>query len=121
MGDDPSARVTWQLEARARLLLPSHMIDGLVAYIESGRRPGDFLLHVLANDFVGAAVRADFTNKQFFSNYALVLSGFMPVGSWGSMPVVESWMESGGLAGIRASTAKADPLDQPFTEEKSHA
>ena len=33
-------------------LLPEHMREGMRSYIEIGRKPGSFLIAVLANDFV---------------------------------------------------------------------
>ena len=71
--------------------IPTHMKPGLIAYIEKGQQPGDFLRSVLENDLFRSAMRADPINLQSLSNYAMVLL-HMPVDSWGDKETVNAWI-----------------------------
>ena len=42
--------------------VPSHMHEGIVAYIETGRPVGGFLTALLSNDLMGALGKADLQN-----------------------------------------------------------
>lgn len=73
--------------------LPEHMRDGARRYIEEGYRPGDFLMSVLCNDFVGAIGRADMLNNAVLHIWAQWLHNDIPMSAWGSVEKVEAWMK----------------------------
>ena len=69
------------------------MVEGLEAYIKTGRPPGSFLLAVLRNDFVGACNAADDWNLANLPAYASYLYTEAPCMSHGSREIVEAWMD----------------------------
>ena len=81
-------------KARIASLVPAHMVDGLVMYVEHGILPGSFLLAVLQDSFVEAAVRADEINKRCFFQWADVLWNELPWDCWGSPEMVRAWIEA---------------------------
>lgn len=54
--------------------------------------PGGFVYHMLCNDFVGAATRADRLNQLLLYDYASWLSNRMPPAAWGSKEIVDAWL-----------------------------
>lgn len=54
--------------------------------------PGSFVYHMLCNDFVGAATRADSWNREKLHAYAMWLNDRMPRGAWGSKEIVDEWL-----------------------------
>lgn len=74
--------------------LPAHMQDGLRRYIEQGIPMGGFGTAVLANDFVGAALRADETNLRCLREWALWLTNECPRNAWGSYVTVNAWLKT---------------------------
>lgn len=79
--------------------LPTHMREGMIQYIEDGVRQGSFLMAVLCNDLMTAAVKADMVNSYCLRNYAIYLYNFAPQGCFGSTEAVDTWVASGGLRG----------------------
>ena len=79
-------------KARIASLVPAHMVDGLVMYVEHGIPPGSFLLAVLQDSFVEAAARADEINKHCFFQWADVLWNELPGDCWGSPEKVRAWI-----------------------------
>lgn len=55
--------------------------------------PGGFVYHMLCNDFVGAAIRADSWNQEKLYEYASWLSARMPTVAWGSKEAVDAWLK----------------------------
>ena len=62
-------------KARIASLVPAHMVDGLVLYVEDGIPPGSFLLAVLENNLAGAAALADEINKLCLKQVLVTGSG----------------------------------------------
>jgi len=83
-------------DAKERIarLIPAHMVEGLVLYVEHGITPGDFLLAVLRNDLVEAAAHADEINKHLLFEYADVMWNYLPSTCWGSPALVRAWIEA---------------------------
>lgn len=78
-------------------MIPSHMQEGVLRYIEKGERPGGFLTAILQNDLMGSANRADERNARCLHNYAKFLFNYAPPACFGSTEKVEAWIERGGL------------------------
>lgn len=86
---------TWQ---EALGLVPEHMHGGITRYLEQGITGGSFQSAVFSNDFLGACMRADESNKRYLAKYGEFLQ-YCPHGSYGSQSAVLAWQKSGGLAG----------------------
>lgn len=71
--------------------IPHHMHDSIRLYLEEGVPPGDFLQSILANDFMGAAGRADIHNRLQLYAYACLLFQ-LPRICWGSYEQVQQWI-----------------------------
>lgn len=80
--------------------IPEYMQPGLIRYLEQGVKPGDFLIRILENDFIGASGHADFNNKYLLFEYARILSRDFPPEAYGSKVKVQAWIELGGLKGM---------------------
>lgn len=78
--------------------VPVHMHEAIVRYALWGRRPGDFLQAVLANDFTGAVLRADDDNLLAIHAWARLLHNGVPAGCFGSAGDVDAWVARHGLA-----------------------
>jgi len=78
----------------AHELLPTHMVEGVIAYFEQGIPPGDFLKAVLANDLVGAFAHADSINKLRIGDFIQWLYWHPPGRpfGWGSYEAVDKWV-----------------------------
>lgn len=74
--------------------VPDYMQEGLLAYLESGREPGHFLIAVLSNDLFGAYERADEENSDSIGAYVSFLYNYADSRSWGSKEKVVSWLDS---------------------------
>ena len=79
--------------------LPEYMQEGIRAYIETGRQPGDFLYLVLCNDLVGAFGQADEANSNRMRDWAAFLFNEAPSPCWGDAELVEAWIARCGLQG----------------------
>lgn len=84
----------------SRLDIPSHMREGIEAYIKRGKSTGGFLQSVIENNFVGAFSKADGQNKKKLEEYATLLYNHFPENSWGSKEAYKNWVEKGGLEGV---------------------
>ena len=69
----------------------SYMKDGLKRYIENGIPAGSFMTAMLANDFLGAVMKADATNLLRLRDWALFIANDLPDECWGSYEKVENW------------------------------
>ena len=78
-------------------MLPSHMREGTRRYIEEGVEPGQFTVAVFANDFLGAAGRADENNSMVLRAWALFIYNEVPGNCHGSYDKVAAWIKQGGL------------------------
>jgi len=104
-------------------VLPEHMREGMRKYLEEGVQPGQFLYHILINDFVHAYGYADIFNQQALHIYAVWLYNEMPTGSWGSRDSVDAWVAHRGWAGfvLAATTERGihEAVQQTKTDEVS--
>lgn len=81
------------LRGRAlHLDVPHHLIDGLVAYVSSGRPPGDFLRAVLENDLKEAFGRADDESAAGMKAIMMWLYNYTPGVCYGSPAKVSHWL-----------------------------
>ena len=71
-----------------------HTQMSIESYYYHKLEPGGFVYHMLCNDFVGAACRADSWNQEKLPNYAMWLMHRMPPGAWGSKEIVDAWLRS---------------------------
>lgn len=82
-------------------MLPQHMRQPMVNYIEKGFAPGGFLNAVVANNLKEAVARADSINRHYLPEYADYLTWYAPASCWGSQARVDAWVVAGGLEGLR--------------------
>jgi len=85
--------------------LPKHMQEGMKLYIEQGIPPGSFLEAIITNNFVGAFERADDINKFALEKYAQFLICEAPRGCWGSITVMNAWIQYKGFSELREKTS----------------
>lgn len=90
-------------------LIPSHMHEGMLNWIEHGIPPGDFLSAVLRNDLMGAVGRADSINQRCLINYAQYLYSDAPHGCYGSPERCAQWSKQGGLRGSQHAEERPEP------------
>lgn len=74
--------------------VPTYMQDGLIAYLQDGRRPGEFLLAVLRGDLFGAYQYADDANLQNIGAYVSFLYNHADPRCFGSKEKVTKWLDS---------------------------
>ncbi len=75
------------------------VIETLTAYWRTGRRTGDFMRAVLANDLFGAFGRADRENRATLGDIVAWIWERLPAKSYGSYEAVDMWIEQRGLEG----------------------
>lgn len=80
-------------------LIPSHMVDGTLAYISHGREVGGFLTALFQKDFERAKAVADPVNLGNWSNWMAFMEKGMPSKSYGTSLKVACWQKMGGLGG----------------------
>lgn len=81
--------------------IPHHMRSGIELYVMRGVPMGSFLTAIFANDFMGAAGRADDENRHALFAYATFLYNHVPSQSKGSYEAVQAWIARGGIHGRR--------------------
>lgn len=81
-------------EAMSVCGIPGYMQDGIIAYYEEGRPPGDFLCAVINNDLRDAVGRADNTNLHLLHNYIMWFYNHAPSGTWGFEGAVGEWVKA---------------------------
>lgn len=81
-------------------LIPRHMREPFTDYVRNGQVKGDFLMAVLRNDFMGAAVRADDHNVLVLRAWAQFLYQYAPTGCFGSTAAVEQWIGERTVLGV---------------------
>lgn len=79
--------------------IPERMQESLLAYINNGRLPGDFLRAVVSNELFGATGRADPENLRLLPLYVRWLYNRAPMSCFGSQEAMLSWSSKGGLSG----------------------
>jgi len=91
------------MEVRADLA-PKHFVEAAEAYIETGRRPGDFTRAVFANDLMHAVQLADHINLPALPHICAWVYLSAPMECRGSYEKVQSWIEAGGLERLSAQS-----------------
>lgn len=92
----------------------SYMAESVEAYIERGRRTGDFLRSLFANDFLEVAQRADGSNRYLLREWAWwIFSARLPPESHGSYEAVDAWIEMGGREGYERKRKEAEEKERP--------
>lgn len=81
-------------------ILPTHMRDGVSAYIETGRPTGGFLTALLHGDHEHAKANADHSNKACWQSWIIFLLEYMPREAFGTPTKVAAWRKHKGLVGI---------------------
>lgn len=99
--------------------LPDYMQDGMRCYIEHGIRPGDFMYHILCNDFPRAVRSSDRTNKHNLLVYAEWLINEAPGECYGSVDNVRYWMLLQKL-GIKDEEIQALKNEIKALEDRMH-
>ena len=79
-------------------ILPDYMHEAMIAWIETGRMPGNFLSSLLSNNLFLTFHHADQTNLAMIGDYINYLYNYTPGECWGSPDKVRAWKERGGLA-----------------------
>jgi hypothetical protein len=77
------------------VLVPKHLHEGILAYIEGGRRTGGFLEAVISGDLFEAAQRADFICSRVLADIARWFVQYAPASCYGSREVYETWVKKG--------------------------
>lgn len=80
-------------------MLPAHMRESVLDYIETGAPVGGFLTALLSNDLRGTFERADEQNRAAVFVYLSFLYNHAPSQCWGSPQRLRDWQERGGLKG----------------------
>lgn len=83
-------------------LLPFHMRDGVVRYIEYGIAGGSFMTAVFENNLLQGFNRADDANTAAMTDWARFLYNYAPSDCHGSCTKVYTWIKNGGLKGLEA-------------------
>lgn len=73
--------------------LPNHAQDSIRRYVQDRIPPGGFLTAVLENDFVGALLHADPTNRKLLHDYAMFINWEIPTDCWGSKEIVRNYLK----------------------------
>ena len=81
-------------------MLPGHMQQSVIDYIERGYQSGSFLTALLSNDLRETFARADDINARAVREYVQYLYWYAPSGCWGSIGNVQAWQANGGLLGL---------------------
>ena len=96
-------------------LLPPHMHNGIVGWIEHAQPVGHFLTALLSNDLMEAFGRADDKNIASMRQWVIFLYNYAPRGCYGSPQNVAAWRAAGGQEGIfkRAQAVEPEAREQP--------
>lgn len=70
---------------------PIHVCEPMLAWVNEGRLPGDFLQAVLRNDLKTAIARADDESLAGLSSIVGWLYNEAPGNCWGSLEAVNEW------------------------------
>ncbi len=75
-------------------ILPEHMREAAQGYLERGETPGRFLMAVLCNNLVEAAMQADEINRLCLFDWAGWLYNNVPAPAWRTEEKVRAWMKA---------------------------
>lgn len=107
-----------------RGVIPEHVVEPLLMYVEGGIIPGGFLVSVLSNDLMGATSKADNVNKRMLTEICKTVYNEIPHDAWGSWEKVKAWNYKGGLYGYEEAIARMKArkmvavLDPPTAKDK---
>lgn len=93
-----TATQTLYREGYLRPHWPQEIRDQLIAYIENGKEPCEFLKLILQNDLKGS-FRAAEEHRQIFAEIIQFLFSFAPPMCWGGPISYSDWVFAGGLYG----------------------
>ena len=74
-------------------VIPRHMMEALIDYIDNGNMPGHFLTAVLENNLQKACAHADELNLRNLPAYAAYLYNEAPASCFGSPEAVTAWVK----------------------------
>lgn len=74
--------------------VPMHMHGSIRRYVEKRKKPGDFLMALLENNFIEAVGLADQKNFCYLAQWAELLRWELPPNCWGSPEKVQAWLDS---------------------------
>lgn len=81
-------------------LIPPHMRTPVYEFVMNGRRIGDFLVSVIADDPVSEVfAKADDSNQRAMLGWIIFLSNYFPARARRSRENIKNWIESGGVLG----------------------
>lgn len=72
--------------------VPAHLHDGLIAYVDDHRPPGDTLLAILRNDLRQTMAHADPVTVDALPAIVSFLTWDTPADCWGSPDIVRGWL-----------------------------
>jgi hypothetical protein len=108
MDDEAFRRKTKTIEADLlHYGLPLHNAETIALYLLYGVAPGSFMLAVLENNLVHAAMCADIINRNLLFQWANFIYNKIPSDSWGSISKVHDWMQPEKREVYNDKTAKA--------------
>lgn len=87
-------------ESARQMGVPEHIRDGLILYIRTGMRMGDFCTALVQNDLRGAVMRADPENRLRLREIMLWLHNCTPSQCHGSHEKYTTWHGMGGFEGF---------------------
>lgn len=73
-------------------VVPEHMREGLVSYVERRVMPGDFLRAIIENNLHEAVARADGTNIEQLPAFVNFFYNHAPSPCWGSPASMKAWL-----------------------------
>ena len=76
-----------------------YMAASIITWVMEGHKPGDFLWNVLNNDFMGAFMHGDPTNRLRMHVFAQILRHDIPFECRGTTERTNDWVATGGLRG----------------------
>jgi hypothetical protein len=72
--------------------IPARMMIALRAYVDEGKRPGNFLQAVLSNDLAAAVASADSENLDNLPAFVDFVYNELPSAAWRSREKMEAWI-----------------------------
>jgi len=74
--------------------VPQHTLEGIDAYAQDRRPPGDFVRAVMENNLFSAAAHADPQNQAALFAITGYVYNEIPSNVWGSPEKVQMWLDS---------------------------
>jgi hypothetical protein len=75
-------------------IIPERIMGNLLAYVEEGQAPGDFLYAVLTNNLFEAVFKADSEIKPIIPILVFFIHWEIPSGCHGSEEIVKNWLKN---------------------------